>query len=97
MPSCKFRWFGLTVSELGCPNSESLTRFPNSLQKLELGTEARGTTTDTLLDHTSNTHQAFLPVVVVEAVGVPHGTQSGTLSAYKSSKLLEEFPGDAGY
>jgi len=64
---------------------------------LELVTEARGTTTGTLLGHTSNTRQAFLPVVEVEADGFLHETQSGTLAAYKSSKRLEEFPGDAGY
>jgi len=95
----KFKLVGPTVSDRGCPDSESLTRFPKtgSLKALELVNEARGTTTGTLLGHTSNTHPAFLPVVGVEAVGVPHGTQSGTLSAYRSSKLLEEFPGDAGY
>ena len=86
------------MSDRGCPDSESLTRFPktDSLKELGLGTEARGTTTGTLLGHTSNTHQAFLPVVGVEAVGVPHGTQSGTLSACKSNKHLEVLPGDAG-
>ena len=94
----KFRLVGPTVSHRGCPDSESLTRFPKtgSWVELELVTEARGTTTGTLLGHTSNTHQAFLPVVGVEAVGVPHGTQSGTLSAYRSSKHLEVLPGDAG-
>ena len=95
--SSKFRLVGPTVSDRGCPDSESLTRFPNSLQELVLGTEARGTMTGTLLGHTSNTHQACVPVVGVEAVGVPRGTQSGTLSAYRSNKHLEVLPGDAGY
>ena len=87
------------MSDRGCPDSESLTRFPKtgSLEELELVTQARGTTIGTLLGHMSNTHQAFLPVVGVEADGFPHETQSGTLAAYRSSKRLEEFPGDAGY
>jgi len=95
----KFRLVGPTVSDRGCPDSESLTRFPKtgSLEELELVTEVRGTTTGTLLAHTSNTHQAFLPVVGVEADGSPHERQSGTLAAYKSSKRLEVLPGDAGY
>jgi len=95
----KFRLVGPTVSHRGCPDSESLTRFPKtgSLKELELVNEARGTTTGTLLGHTSNTHQAFLPVVGVEADGFPHERQSGTLAAYRSNKRLEVLPEDVGY
>ena len=98
--SFKFKRGGPFVSDLGCPNAESLERFPNFVPLVEpeqLGEVRYGTMSYTPADHTSSRRLGFLPVVAVKVGVQPHGIWSGTSVAGIPNKLLAELLGDVGH
>lgn len=100
--SSNLRRFGLTESDLGCPDAESLGRFPDSgssaVRVRWVGVERYDTRFCTLAHHTSSRRLGISPAVVgVWADSRPHETWNGTLAAYIPSRHQGVLQRDVGH